>query len=882
MRIGRVAYCLLINGLICVIANAQTSTETTDKYTPSTGQPREQGVHENTAETLLQRGLYFSDLYNWVAARPYLIKAQQLFETGGDKRNALYAELGAIRAGAVPASLPELSYKLTQELATNPILQSDKELRMFCLVVKGELDGEIDSAAMRRDWTEVSSLAGELGDTKWRYRAQGQLGFADFYDGDLPGAQKNVAEALIGATTVRDIGGQIFYLSTTATGLVSQGMNDQALQYADRAIAVANATPDAGYPIIAEEARLMALVNMGRTQTAQAELKKALAHAEAENSHAELADLNSTAATIARVQNDIPGAIAYLAEALRQATIYDGRKVIPQFQSGLSDLYRLRGNLPKAETLANEAAISVQRFGYLPLIPRFLQGLAEIQVDQHKYTEADRTYDRAAAIQDMMIGNADSELGKTALIKGASDLYAKHFALIAEHGDDTAKAFAILEQVRGRVMTDLLISGAKTSPDSIAAENKIAQLRLKLMTVHSDRDIKQLRDAIFLAEQSRSITPEISILKAKEHQTITLAQLQGNLSPSEAVLEYVIDDPASYCLIITRKKYRIAKLAGKQTISPVVAAYLKEVKAKHAAHAEARKLFQLLLDLVPEAQTKQQLIIVRDGQLHLVPFDALVDIHHRYVVESQTVVYAPSATSFFLLRTAPRPRRADQSLLAVGGVPYEKSGLKQSAVTRGFNDTGLSDLPSSEDEARAAIDALPNRMNSLLVGNNATETALKKATNHGMMHLAVHAIANEARPDRAALVLLSDPPNGEDGFLQTSEIVQLPLNADLIVLSACDTAVGPIEGQEGITTLSRAFLLAGARTVVSTLWSIDDDTTLYLMKDFYAELARKRSPTYALRIAKQNMLKTFGPTKALPYYWAGFTVEGLAQPPAEE
>src|SRR5689334_8532722 len=102
--------------------------------------------------------------------------------------------------------------------STPPSLKTpmDKELRMFCLVVKGELDGEIDSAAMRRDWTEVSSLAAELGNAKWRYRAQGQLGFADFYDGDLPGAQKNVAEALIGATTVKDIGGQIFYLSTTA------------------------------------------------------------------------------------------------------------------------------------------------------------------------------------------------------------------------------------------------------------------------------------------------------------------------------------------------------------------------------------------------------------------------------------------------------------------------------------------------------------------------------------------------------------------------------------------------------------------------------------------------------------------------------------------
>ena len=264
------------------------------------------------------------------------------------------------------------------------------------------------------------------------------------------------------------------------------------------------------------------------------------------------------------------------------------------------------------------------------------------------------------------------------------------------------------------------------------------------------------------------------------------------------------------------------------------------------------------------------------------PFDALINQHDQDIVEAQTVVYAPSATSFFLLRTADRPKQANLGLLAVGGVPYSHSNLKEAAVTRGYSDTPLSDLPSSEDEARAAVAALPNRLNALLVGNNATETAFKKATNHSMFHLAVHAIANEARPDRAALVLLSDPVNGEDGFLQTSEVVQLPLNADLVVLSACDTAVGPVQGEEGVETLSRAFLLAGARTVVSTLWSIDDDTTLYLMKSFYAQLARKKPVPYALRVAKKSMLSTFGPTKALPYYWAGFTVEGVALPPNAE
>ncbi|HEV2715764.1 MAG TPA: CHAT domain-containing protein, partial [Terriglobales bacterium] len=128
------------------------------------------------------------------------------------------------------------------------------------------------------------------------------------------------------------------------------------------------------------------------------------------------------------------------------------------------------------------------------------------------------------------------------------------------------------------------------------------------------------------------------------------------------------------------------------------------------------------------------------------------------------------------------------------------------------------------------------------------------------------------------LVLLSDPAHDEDGLLQASEIVQLPLNADLVVLSACDTAVGPLEGQEGISTLSRAFLLAGARSVVSTLWSVQDETTLYLMKTFYSELARDKPVPDALAAAKRAMLKTFG-TEAAPYYWAGFTVEGVAERP---
>src|ERR1035437_2082966 len=337
---------------------------------------------DDGADTLLQRALYFSDLYNWRAARPYFIKSQQMFEAAGDKRNALYARLGAIRAGAEPAPLLKLSYMLDQELAANPLLQSDKELRMFCLIVKGDFDGESDTPAMRRDWTEAASLAQSLGNTKWQYRAQGQLGFADFYDGDLPGAQRNVAQALISATKAGDIGGQIFYLSTTASGLVLQGMNDQATLYAIRAIAIAEANPDAGYPIIAHQARLSAMVQLGQVAAAQEELKNLLDRPEAQASDDQLSGLNSTAAQIARSQGDMPGAIAYLSEALRHSELVGNPHAIPQFQSDLSDLYRLTGNLAQAEVLARRAAESAQALGYIPLIPKLLNVLAQIQVSR--------------------------------------------------------------------------------------------------------------------------------------------------------------------------------------------------------------------------------------------------------------------------------------------------------------------------------------------------------------------------------------------------------------------------------------------------------------------------------------------------------------------
>ncbi len=138
----------------------------------------------------------------------------------------------------------------------------------------------------------------------------------------------------------------------------------------------------------------------------------------------------------------------------------------------------------------------------------------------------------------------------------------------------------------------------------------------------------------------------------------------------------------------------------------------------------------------------------------------------------------------------------------------------------------LKDLPYSRQEVLDANSAIGGG-NLLLIGQDATESAFKRAASRrfGTIHLAVHGFAGDPDPNQAGLALLPDIAAGEDGMLHAPEIATMRVNTNLVVLSSCDTAVGPIEGEEGISTLSNPFLLAGARPVVSTLWSIENTSS---------------------------------------------------------
>src|SRR5208283_149168 len=312
-------------------------------------------------------------------------------------------------------------------------------------------------------------------------------------------------------------------------------------------------------------------------------------------------------------------------------------------QSTLSQLYLSIGNLPKAEELAVNAITTLENAHAVALLPSRLDALAQVLTAQGKYSQASEVYDRAASLQDTLIGRSDSMIAKTALITGADQLYEHHFALIADHFNDPAAAFKVVEEGRGRAIVDLLLSGTVVSPESEKIDRSISKLRLEMKSLHDPNEIKRERDAIFLAEEKQVVNPDFTILRSKKFAPVSIERIQQNLTASEVLLEYVLGEPKSYVLIVTGKTTRVVKLPGRKAIEKMVNDYTAAVRARKPARQEARQLFDALLQPIPEKDSCSRLVVVPDEVLNFVPFDALVSSDGRYVVESHTVTYAPSA-----------------------------------------------------------------------------------------------------------------------------------------------------------------------------------------------------------------------------------------------
>jgi CHAT domain-containing protein/Flp pilus assembly protein TadD len=377
------------------------------------------------------------------------------------------------------------------------------------------------------------------------------------------------------------------------------------------------------------------------------------------------------------------------------------------------------------------------------------------------------------------------------------------------------------------------------------------------------------------------------------------------LAPDAALVEYVLGDDRSFAWVVSHNGLTAVVLPSRKQIEEQVGAYQQSLTEKVSAltlnqaldrlHARGASLYQSVFRPLEVAlHGIRKLIIVPDGALSYLPFEALVTQARGkssqqpsgFLIDRFAISYTPSASALASIkgRDHSAPSKA---LLAFGDPDYDNPSASRketpsasssprvelNSLERGVT---FNRLPHTRAEVTAISSLFPAASERVYLGAEAREQAIKaeKLSDYRFIHLAAHGYVNEERPARSGIVLSLANGEKDDGVLQMSEVLQLKLNADLVTLSACRTAVGKLIIGEGVVGLSRAFIYAGARSTVVSLWNVNDVATADLMKSFYQNLGRGIPKDDALRLAKLALLKSRQRTWQHPYFWAPFVLVG--------
>jgi len=438
---------------------------------------------------------------------------------------------------------------------------------------------------------------------------------------------------------------------------------------------------------------------------------------------------------------------------------------------------------------------------------------------------------RAIEVIEGMHGHTTS--GEVHFFDERSDAYTEMAALAAGEGH-VEEALGYAERYRSRVLVDVL----RSAPED----------RLRVLT-DDDPRLRVQRGA------ARPITEIASRV------------------PAEAVLvEYLVTEEKTYAFVIADGSVAVRAIDVDRDALAKEAAAFRGILADRRPdfRKSARSLHRTLLTPIADLLAKKPAwILVPDGPLWNLPFQALVDARGTYVAEQAAIVYAPSIAAWMEMSGHPTATTADtrRELLAFGN-PTTPS----SAGVEGARGAALAPLPEAETEVKSAA-RFYGADSAVYVRGEATEARFKaEAPRYRVLHVAGHGVLNDASPMHSYLLLASGGKT-EDGYLEAGELMQMDLGADLVVLSACDTARGKYAAGEGIIGFSWALFAARCRTQVVSQWKVDSAATSVLMRDFHRNVQNDRTKAAsALQKTVVGMLKT--KQYRHPFYWAGFVVLG--------
>lgn len=568
---------------------------------------------------------------------------------------------------------------------------------------------------------------------------------------------------------------------------------------------------------------------------------------------------------------------------------------------------RLKTNDAKAAVEATQQSLELLKQGggnkHFESRVQFIQ--AEAQRTLGNTEDALTSYRQAiAALEEARLLSIPTEISRAGLVASRHNVFAGAIDLLLSK-KLTAEALDVAESYHARAFLDVLTEAGISSSQELSDAQKAEE------TAHFEQIAsiqKELWKPDIAPNEEASLNRKLSNAEAAL-ETFRLKARRANpnyrnvaspplikatniakelLTADTAMIEFVLSEKKSFAWVIHRDKLVAVTLPPSAEIETMVSEYRNEFAGKINSltamqaiakqKAQGQKLYQKLFQpLETHLTTAKNLVIVPDGALAYLPFETLATTNAAtYLIERFAISYAPSASALAAIRTS-NPTNKDEvkGMIAFGDPIYTKTetvNLNEAAV-RNFD---LKQLPYTRTEVNEIAALFPATERRVLIGTDAQERMVKTEPLHQYryVHFAAHSNVDEEHPGRSGIILTMHAGSNEDGVLQMSEVMRLKLNADLVTLSACRTGLGKLLNGEGMIGLTRSFFYAGAKSVVVSLWNVNDIATASLMKSFYKHLQQGKSKEDALQAAKLELLK--GPQRAWrhPYYWAAFVLAG--------
>jgi CHAT domain-containing protein len=718
-----------------------------------------------------------------------------------------------------------------------------------------------------------------------------------------------------------------------------QGNYGQALEYYRKTLAISEALDD-------KAAMATALNNIGIVHYRQANYsqaleyyQKSLAVKKAQGDRAAMAGALGNIGNVHRKQGNYAQALEHYQQSLTMSESLGDNDGKARALYNIGDVYRIQGRHAQAVEFAERAADLARQMGLSEALwqARFMAGVAYSVLKQPDRARQ-ALEESIATVETLRAQVAGGEKDQQRFFESkVSPYHAMVELLIAQN--NMAEALAYAERARARVLLDVLHSGRINITKAMTSQEQEQELKLNNLLVSLNSQLyrenlrpqpgparlaelkSQLQKARldFETFQTNLYTahPELKTQRG-EAQPLKVEEAGALLPDAKtALLEFLVADEKTYLFVLTRqgegkqataavevypleieqndltdrtgplsrRRYLITrKKITQKDLADRVERFRRMISTQDIRFAKpARELYDLLLrPAADQLRGKTRLVIVPDGPLWELPFQALRTPEGRYLIEDHAVFYVPSLT---VLREMVNSRSkeakpfAAPTMLALGNPALGKETVARvKAVMMGER---LDPLPEADRQVQALERIYGPGRSKIYVGAEAREERFKsEAGSYRILHLATHGILDDRSPRYSHLLLAqTEESSKEDGQLEAWELMKMDLKADLAVLSACETARGQVGRGEGMIGLTWALFVSGVPTTVVSQWKVRSDSTAKLMVEFHRQLkARLGMPnarTLAANGLREAALKLMRDEKYRhPFHWAGFVVVG--------